>query len=83
MRNIKDALRRLAIRYVKYNVIGVTVFLMGTTIYVLAFPAFGAWTWLLANGFGGVVDFSLITLFNKTKKGHMFDSCEQPSRLGK
>ena len=76
MKDLKKAIKRLIIRYVKYNVIGVTVFLMGTMIYVIAFPTFGAWTWLLANGFGGVVDFSLITLFNRTKRGHMFDSCE-------
>jgi len=76
MKNLKKAVKRLIIRYIKYNVIGVTVFLMGTLIYVIAFPSFGAWTWLLANGFGGIVDFSLITLFNRTKRGHMFDSCE-------
>lgn len=81
MEHLRQALRKLVVRYVKYNVIGMTVFLIGTSIYVAAFPTFGAWTWLLANAFGGIVDFSLITILNKTRKGRMFDSCETVNKL--
>ena len=81
MAHVKEAIKRFIVRYIKYNVIGVTVFLIGTSIYVAAFPTFGAWTWLIANGFGGILDFSLISLFNKTKRGRMFDSCETIKKL--
>ena len=65
------------IRFVKFNIIGTVVFLVGTVIYVAAFPAIGAWTWLLANGTGGVLQFTLISYFNKKKKGVIFQQCKQ------
>ena len=65
------------IRFVKFNIIGTVVFLVGTVIYVAAFPAIGAWTWLLANGAGGLLQFMLISYFNKKKKGVIFQQCKQ------
>ena len=63
------------IRYIKFNLIGGFVFLIGTAIYGTAFPTFGAWTWLIANAAGSVLQFGLITYFNKKKIGMIFDQC--------
>ncbi len=63
------------VRFIKFNIIGVIVFLIGTVIFAVAFPYFGAWTWLVANGAGSVLQFSLISYFNKKKQGQMFNEC--------
>lgn len=60
-------------RFVKFNLIGAAVFLIGTAIFASGFPYFGAWTWLIANGAGSVLHFALIVYFNKTKRGVMFE----------
>jgi len=57
--------------------IGFTVFLIGTAIFAMAFSTFGAWTWLVANGVGGILQFSLISYLNRTKRGKIFDSCQK------
>ncbi len=57
--------------------IGITVFLVGTVIYMAAFPAIGAWTWLIANAAGGLLQFMLISYFNNKKKGVIFQQCKQ------
>ncbi len=62
----------LVLRFVKYNLVGTITFLVGTVIFWLAFNTFGAWTWLIANCFGGVLEFSLIDYVNKTRNGRMF-----------
>jgi hypothetical protein len=67
------------IRFIKFNLVGTVVFLVGTVIYIVSFSRFGFWTWLVANSVGGVLQFSLITLLNRTEKGKMFDSCQQKS----
>ncbi len=63
------------VRFIKFNIIGFVVFLMGTAIFVAAFPYFGGWTWLVANGIGSVLQFSLISYFNRKKQGQMFNEC--------
>jgi hypothetical protein len=63
--------------FIKFNIIGFTVFLVGTAIFAMAFSTFGALTWLVASGVGGILQFSLIRALNKTKRGKIFDSCEQ------
>jgi hypothetical protein len=65
------------VRFIKFNIVGFIVFLVGSIIFAVAFSSFGAWTWLVANGVGGIVQFTLISYLNKTKRGKMFDSCEQ------
>jgi hypothetical protein len=65
------------LRFIKFNLVGTLVFLIGTVIYAMAFSSFGFWTWLIANGAGSVLQFSLINLLNKTQKGKIFDSCQQ------
>ncbi len=60
-------------RFIKFNLIGFVVFLVGTVIFALIFPFLGAWTWLIANGTGSILQFSLISYFNRKKKGLMFE----------
>jgi putative flippase GtrA len=64
------------LRFIKFNIIGFVVFLVGTAIFSLLFNRMGAWTWLAANAVGGILQFSLISYFNTKKKGTMFDSCK-------
>ena len=64
-----------AIRFVKFNLIGFIIFLIGTAIFTSVFPYFGEWAWVVANSVGGVLQFLLITYFNKKKKGLMFEQC--------
>jgi len=61
------------IRYMKFNLIGTSVFGVETLAYWLAFPTFQAWSWIVANLFGGVMQFSLTAWFNKKKRGLMFE----------
>ena len=65
------------LRFIKFNIIGFIVFLFGTAIFVFTFKTFGAWAWVIASGFGGVLQFILISYLNRTKVGKIFDSCEQ------
>ena len=65
------------LRFIKFNLIGFTVFLVATVIYMAAFPAIGAWTWVLANGIGGLLQFTLISYFNSKKKGVIFQQFNQ------
>lgn len=62
-------------RFVRFNLIGFIVFLIGTAIFTLVFPYFGEWAWVVANSTGGVLQFSLITYFNKKNNGLMFKEC--------
>jgi putative flippase GtrA len=69
--------KKLIIRYIKFNIVGVIVFLVASVVFMVAFSTFGVWTWLLANGIGGVLQFSLINYLNSTKKGRIFDNQDQ------
>jgi hypothetical protein len=69
--------KKWIIRFIKFNAIGFIVFLIGTAIFAVGFSTFGAWTWLVASGTGAILQFSLISLLNKTKRGKIFDSCEE------
>lgn len=64
-------------RFIKFNIVGFTVFLIGTAIFVFTFRSFGPWAWVIASGSGGVLQFILISYLNRTKRGKIFDSCEQ------
>jgi uncharacterized membrane protein len=72
----KTALKWL-LRFIKFNIVGFIVFLIGTAIFALTFSTFGAWAWVVASGSGGILQFILISYLNTTKKGKIFDSCEQ------
>ena len=64
-------------RFIKFNVVGFTVFLIGTAIFLLAFSTFGAWAWVIASASGGILQFILISYLNKTRKGNIFEGCVQ------
>ncbi len=61
-------------RYIKFSLIGTLTWVIGTVLYFWLFKYFGELTWLVTL-FTGVIEFGLITVFNKKKKGKMFDSC--------
>jgi len=61
------------IRFMKFNIIGFSVFLVASVVFALLFPYFGIWTWLLANGFSSVLQFFLISYFNRKRKGLIFE----------
>ncbi len=63
------------LRFIKFNIIGLLVFFLGTAVFGAAFPYLGPWAWLAANGLGSIVQFSLITYVNKKKRGVIFESC--------
>ena len=68
--------KKWIIRFVKFNIVGFIVFLVGTAIFTVAFSTFGAWTWLVANGFGGLLQFSLLSYLNRTRRGKIFETQE-------
>jgi hypothetical protein len=66
--------------FVKFNIVGFAVFLVATGVYAAAFNTFGAMTWLIASATGGILQFSLINYLNTTKRGKIFNSCEQQNK---
>ena len=64
------------LRFIKFNIIGFTVFLIGTAIFALTFHPFGVYAWFIASGSGGIIQFILISYLNRTKIGNIFDSCQ-------
>lgn len=69
----QERVKTLILRFIKFNLVGFFVFLIGTAIFVLVFPHFGVWVWLIANGTGSILHFSLINYFNKKKRGIIFE----------
>ena len=65
------------LRFIKFNVVGFVVFLIGTGIFLLTFHTLGVWAWFVASGSGGILQFILISYLNRTKIGRIFDSCEE------
>ena len=72
---LKDTCKKWVLRYAKYNVIGLSVFALNIVLYVVIFNFLGEWTYILVSVNGGIIEFALISYFNKTKKGRIFDSC--------
>ena len=58
----------------KYNIAAFFGFLIGSVIYVIVFPTFEEWTWAVASIAGGLLEFPLLSLINKTKTGNIFDT---------
>jgi hypothetical protein len=69
--------RQWLLAFIKFNIVGFIVFLVGTAIFAVSFSTFGAWTWLIASASGGILQFSIISYLNTTKRGKIFDACEQ------
>ena len=79
-KSFEDRVIKWVVRFIKFNLVGFIVFLIGTAIFALAFSTFGEWAWLIASATGGILQFSLISLLNRTKRGQIFDGCEQRKR---
>lgn len=79
-KNFGERAKKWLLAFIKFNIIGFIVFLVGTAIFSLAFSTFGAWTWLIASAIGGILQFSLISYLNTTKRGKIFNSCEQEKK---
>ena len=76
MSEFRELLKKWIWRYIKYNIIGLTVFLLNIALYYLIlFPVFGEQSYIIVSVIGGILEFTLITYFNKTRKGVIFDSC--------
>ncbi|MGA3290189.1 MAG: hypothetical protein ABSD42_08135 [Candidatus Bathyarchaeia archaeon] len=75
MSKLKERFKKWALRYIKYNVIGLTVFLLNIVLYVFLFNFLGEWAYIAVSVNGGIIEFALISYFNRTKKGVIFDSC--------
>lgn len=75
MNNTRSSFQKWGWRYIKYNAIGLTVFLLNIVLYVYIFNFLGEWSYIVVSVNGGIIEFALITYFNKTKKGMIFDSC--------
>ena len=76
MIKFKEITKKLFWRYIKYNIVGTFVFGIGVVIYVILFPIFGEWTYLISSISGGILEFALITVLNVTKRGQIFESCK-------
>jgi len=72
--NGKEKVRSWVFRFVKFNIVGFAVFLVGIAVYAGLFSTLGAWSWVVASGVGGVLQFCLISYLNTKKKGKMFTS---------
>ena len=73
---LKEMFKKWTWRYIKYNVIGLTVFLLNIVLYyVILFPLLGEVSYIVVSVNGGIIEFTLISYFNKTKKGVIFDGC--------
>ena len=83
MINLKASLQKWGWRYVKYNVIGIAVFLLNIVFYVMIFNSLGEWSYIVVSLNGGIIEFALISYFNKTKKGIIFESCICPPTQAK
>ena len=76
MSKLKVTFKKWTWRYIKYNVIGLTVFLLNIVLYfVILFPFLGEVSYIVVSVNGGIIEFALISYFNKTKKGLIFDGC--------
>jgi len=75
MSNFRALIKKWVWRYIKYNVIGLSVFALNIVIYVILFNFLGEWSYVVVSVNGGIIEFALIAYFNKTQKGIIFESC--------
>lgn len=83
MNRVRALLQKWGWRYIKYNAIGLTVFLLNIVLYVYIFNFLGEWSYIVVSVNGGIIEFALISYFNKTRKGMIFDSCTCTPNEGK
>ena len=76
MSKLRTVVKKLVWRYVKYNIVGLTVFALSIALYYgILFPLLGEPSYIVVSIIGGIIEFSLLTYINKTKKGVIFESC--------
>jgi len=84
MKNQGTTIFQWFLRFIKYNIIGVAVFLVTIALYYLVFyPVFGENAYVIVSIVGGVLQFTLISYFNRTKLGIMFESCRPTDKKQK
>ncbi len=71
-----DLVKKWTFRYTRFSVIGTAVWVVNTVLYFALFRFFGELTWFITL-FTGVMEFALITFFNKTSKGNMFEASKE------
>ena len=76
-KSFRESAMKWLLCFIKFNIVGFGVFLVGTAIFVIAFKSFGEWMWVVSSGSGGVLQFFLISYLNTTKRGKIFGSPEQ------
>jgi hypothetical protein len=67
-----ELIKKWVYRYARFSIIGTAVWVVNTVLYFSLFRFFGELTWFVTL-FTGVMEFALITVFNKMGKGNMFD----------
>jgi len=67
-----ELFKKWVYRYARFSIIGTAVWVVNTVLYFSLFRFFGELTWFVTL-FTGVMEFALITVFNKMGKGNMFD----------
>jgi hypothetical protein len=75
MTKFRELFKKWFLRYLKYNIVGLSVFILNIAIYVTIFPYLGEMSYIIVSLNGGIIEFALIAYVNKTKKGIIFDSC--------
>jgi inner membrane protein involved in colicin E2 resistance len=59
--------RKWALRYIKYNIIGLTVFLLNLVLFIILFNSLGEWAYIVVSANGGIIEFILISYVNRKK----------------
>ena len=72
MSKLGELIKKWVYRYARFSIIGTSVWVVNTVLYFSLFRFFGELTWFVTL-FTGVMEFALITVFNKMGKGNMFD----------
>lgn len=63
-----------SMRFLKFSILGLPVFVVSTIIYFELFDLIGStWSYLISALSGGISHFVLVGILNRTKKGEMFD----------
>jgi inner membrane protein involved in colicin E2 resistance len=73
--NHKELIKKWCLRYIKYNIIGLSVFLLNIVLFVILFNSLGEWAYIVVSVNGGILEFVLISYVNRKKHGMIFESC--------
>ena len=72
MSKLGELIKKWVYRYTRFSIIGTAVWVVNTILFFSLFRFFGELTWFITL-FTGLMEFALITVFNKKGKGNMFD----------